>query len=1695
MPESIPSELEQRLRKALLRCGPFDSDRSLRAIFVDERIAAWREDIPDNTPNRDKRVAAFIESLFDQSDDAGNNALALTLRILADRTPLEDSCHHELAELADAVQSASTAPDETPVSAPGIQYNITIIDGKVGVIGNDAKVKGGIHFDNKPTPETISPRGAEVGGRIQCFERYYLNQSHFVGRQDVMAELNEWLMQTEISNAFLSAPAGLGKSALLVHWITQLREDGKVDIVYHPISLRFETHQRSYILNSLVRQLTKVYGESYSHTEDEQSLQDYLLDLLLKPPTVLKRSLLIVIDGLDEIEAEKIQLPGKLPNGLHILATGRIKTDEKVSDYKKWAHELKWDGSDFRPFRLGPLSRMEVEESTQMILGPSVAGLAQRLYELSEGDPLVLNLYLNHLRCDKHKNIQNILPADIKPGLEFYIEETEKTLQEDAAYDKDFFGLLVAAYGPLMLEDFQSLRLKSNLADLPRLIKHSRGLVIGDGENQGMTFSHPRIGYAYRTVHEKQFEAWHDRFLVYGRDTFARLCAGREKGRTPAYVLNYYFSHLLSAPQSSSPEEIFALLCKEWMQAHYDHSGSYDSFLNDVGRIWEKATEIGRTAISTGPTTKQDMARALAIQVKCALCFASVASLCDSLPPSLPALLVSDKLWSPTQAIAYVNRISDTAPRATGRLELLTTEECKRQLYSRDIDILCKNVLNDLQRIQDVENSEVRGRLLLRLLPHLGHQRTNTALASTPGLMDIALELARNLGNEGWRGRVLGNIISYLKNKALQVEVTEEVLGLSGKWPRKSTDDSSLDTLYCYQELARNLPMDVLAEARKGVWNDGSYQQQKALEQFFGDFSWHISNEQASDFVDILCDAKEAFPYVPLIGNISHFSANITDDTALAIAHKLQGFVVRVIEGQPVHARENFVGDYVLGLIALVQYRQDPTCKDDILAMWKVYRQTFKEQAHIFNFKFFLYDLYNFATGHSSDADIVALIEEQDRLSRDISLEEALCFGPLALQAFLQNWKRDSIDLLNFLPIAAQNIPDDALAFLYDRGKKLEWWQSQGYVRALARRIDRVPESLRADLLHWLFTDQLLTDPGNELALALAPYMTIERVIDLAFDNTGELRYKKRDIIITMAPRLPINVLRYLVKVEENTWNLNWVQYLPKNERKPILRKILETGQSICDKGQLEEALAALGKRLGLFHRRQLSPLIRAVKNEVYDARLRDEIGNKGSRCLWEQSLSRLRFGPYNALLALLPALKKHYWLVLHPSGVTEALRTYYQKRATWLKTLPGIHRLLSQPILWWPLLLLALLIEFLITLVFLMVIIIPGSLFCIIGGVLILLFAALVIISAPISLPILVISRKYEQITSQITPWKSLRQKVEHINAIQNADEREQAFRDITRSARAPLSGHTHLNYIPYAEHAREIWAGLNPDWIEDAINVLRKDHHQVRDSAGISWQSNDYMGAIMPAVAWLRPDLLPELEQFIKQSYPVLEAVQYANLALFLNGSEKLKALKKSVEAFKYVGGPEYNIPSILTGIAGYASGDLLKYLLQWLNDYPCLEPLEKIAPKIVHELELLTQAFNVARKVNAPAGKFLCALAQSEISGEWVGKSALFIAAHELEERKVYGEKIKSYSCLCKRWVQLPLQEAYKTWCNVTEEWKKHSQGHVLDQLSELTEVIAYLGGEEAIIQVGQVIDEARHWWEITWRPNRRQKRPHA
>ncbi len=101
----IPGDLYGRVQAALLRCGACDSDRALRALFVDARLSAWRDLLPE-AGNRAERARAVVAALSERTNPAGENALALLLRVLAENTPPGDALREELAALAGEVTAA-----------------------------------------------------------------------------------------------------------------------------------------------------------------------------------------------------------------------------------------------------------------------------------------------------------------------------------------------------------------------------------------------------------------------------------------------------------------------------------------------------------------------------------------------------------------------------------------------------------------------------------------------------------------------------------------------------------------------------------------------------------------------------------------------------------------------------------------------------------------------------------------------------------------------------------------------------------------------------------------------------------------------------------------------------------------------------------------------------------------------------------------------------------------------------------------------------------------------------------------------------------------------------------------------------------------------------------------------------------------------------------------------------------------------------------------------------------------------------------------------------------------------------------------------------------------------------------------------------------------------------------------------------
>lgn len=101
---NISSDLAQRLRYTLLRTHEFESNSSLRSVFVTSELRPWASRLPE-TESKARRVDYVLDYLISNYISDGRPVLSLFLTALRDRYPLEDVLHDEFDDLIQAVHS------------------------------------------------------------------------------------------------------------------------------------------------------------------------------------------------------------------------------------------------------------------------------------------------------------------------------------------------------------------------------------------------------------------------------------------------------------------------------------------------------------------------------------------------------------------------------------------------------------------------------------------------------------------------------------------------------------------------------------------------------------------------------------------------------------------------------------------------------------------------------------------------------------------------------------------------------------------------------------------------------------------------------------------------------------------------------------------------------------------------------------------------------------------------------------------------------------------------------------------------------------------------------------------------------------------------------------------------------------------------------------------------------------------------------------------------------------------------------------------------------------------------------------------------------------------------------------------------------------------------------------------------------
>ncbi len=666
--------------------------------------------------------------------------------------------------------------------------------------------------------------------RIQKFWIEYLGAPGkpvpFGGRQKEIESLDDWLDGVEAPPyALLASPAGSGKSALLAHWAQLVQASGRAEVVFMPISLRFDTSSASVVFNSLAARLASIYGESLSaFNQSPEQWQALYLDYLRRPPPA-GSDLLVVLDGLDEAvgwKAGENLLPNKLASGIRIIVSARFQADDV--DEIGWLSRLGWSAPGSA--QAIPLSKITMEgvkdildQMRQLITGgqngiiEEISGnleVVKQIFRLSTGDPLLVRLYVEALipKDGQPAMLKTSALENIPPGLNAYLWIWRSEQERRWEYEKrdsslivltdELFNILSMALGPLSRNDLYTLseeRIGQGdsfdhiMTAIDRLIVRIN-YVKQDGKIEPRyVFRHPKLSEYYQDKMPVNFlreielrEEIEERYLSYGRKVLQRL--KRQEGErrrlksaeAPAYPIQHYGEHLKRARKS--PEEFYALICKEWMKAWYALEGMYNGFLSEVEQVWGEADRVF--------FDNQANIQALVEQMHCALCQSSVGALRDYISPTLLKLAIQHKIITPNQALIRIRTTRNWRRRDKYYAESISAIAPYLPKESNDV------FLEILDLLQEINNPEYQFNTIRTLAPYLAidfREKTREiaqsiadeeyrirALTLIDHIGEIDLETVPVNSDEDTQVENLANIVSNLANEIGSEDFNKAIL-------------------------------------------------------------------------------------------------------------------------------------------------------------------------------------------------------------------------------------------------------------------------------------------------------------------------------------------------------------------------------------------------------------------------------------------------------------------------------------------------------------------------------------------------------------------------------------------------------------------------------------------------------------------------------------------------------------------------------------------------------------------------------------------------------------------------------------------------------------------------------------------------------------------------------------------------------
>lgn len=1319
------------------------------------------------------------------------------------------------------------------------------------------------------------------------------------------------------------------------------------------------------------------------------------------------------------------------------------------------------------------------------------------------------------------------------PGINGYIEGVFTQLEPvRGGTAKPLFEVLSLARGSLTTEDLYALGVKIDSVQLDQLVSLSRRLIIRNAQF-GYVFSHSRIRQAVQDkyVSEDKRMYWLERFHLYGKCSLKRAKDLIENQILviPPYILNYYAQHLKEDMPPDYESSLYALMDEVWMKAHYEYFSNYDNFLEDVDRAWTTAKKAGLEQVVNGDAIDQISIQIKALM--CHASITSLSSNLSPHLPAL--LVRDDiwKPKQAVSHVLRIADVAQRARALVAFLTVEETEQIFSSTQNQNLrNMIISAGVRDLQLLwqkNDVDEAELYY-LQLAISPFLPVTHVNEMLLLAGKVqrsiwqVQLLAELLPLIEDEGQQIQTIKKIIHAcskideslcsedipfvvptFNTVAENLPMKQLAVALSDVWEAES--QAIKEQEQAIEQAQNDSSKDQWDLRQLGRKHDELVENRTRKKRLLDYLAWHIKNHQVAAFVELLF-RYDALPQIA--EKIGRFARRLDDETAYNIAIRLvTEYVSAPQEKRWSYGMGAMAEGVGMAFITLALSRKGEHQRK-ILQATTNYIQTYgTEDAPYGEQDLRLF--YQMAVGQLTDAEAADLVKQGKFMQRFwenrgdphnlsmysqeivayLGIETLKVLFERCIQSEAQGTYWHITKSPYILPAIAENLQSEKLSLIYEIGhSRSESCGYYGYVRSATENIERMPEAVQLDTIQWALTGWAA---DIYLEQAIAPFITPDMI-------SG--RSSRRKISRSMAKHLPPETVQYVVnnfdvsyygEIKGNEILLEFVQYLPEMERRHLLQNMEAELFQIKDKGDLKRTIKSLEHPVQFSTQRKMKRISRSVKTEMNDAYLLADLEEKGlgfgiipaDMIPFAILGSSFRRHVFRAPVAFFKSMNKPIRLLrLNKSSyqVARKCKENLQKQTesrcsslldSWLGRLyyRTVQQLASSRFIW---------IIYLLCMFALIVV-----LWLISFTVALLVFPFFVLlIGGYLLLMIWEMGKDWlkdrigrgeetwaENKKHKAYIWKSVQSQVQALNDLSESKDREDAFVEISHTLGDVIRLIGSRDYKEYAANAEEIWLGLNPKFVLDALAVLDKRAYD---------ESHDYVRAILPAVVFKDKNRLPDLIRYIEQPYTQWKAIQYACLSYFLTGQERLSYLEKSIAAFPYAEMSDFIIPHILTEVAEYVTPDLIPHLLCWLSDYPAAPALEKLAPKIVNNDTWLAQGFTIARKIDDPLYGFIGGIVPN-LNREGVTKAIIFVMGRDLEE-----EQEKCMPLLVDRWLKLSQQEIYLVWQEVLEEMKGYPRSLVLTDLNWFWDVIIRLAGKNHLEETLKEILAIWSWWDVSW-----------